>query len=215
MADTSAAKGFFKAALNVFVETDDDKASPAATAPVTARPSTTSAPVSVSVVDPDMVATLQKVIDSRKTPYTALLEASQKLASVIPDETQRLKAAFVTVSGDRSLSDIVKAIDVHVSDLEGQVMRFRQTTAAQISTKVGAKRAQATSFSTEIESNKGEIDRLNARNNDLASQVQTLTAQADADEQEIGAVETRFEAAVTFLTNNLTATKQHLSSVLS
>ena len=213
MADTSAAKGFFKAALNVFVETDEDKAQPAATASVTARPSTTSAPV--SAVDPDMIASLQKVIDSRKTPYTALLEASQKLASVIPDETQRLKAAFVTVSGDRSLGDIVKAIDIHVSDLEGQVMRFRQTTAAQISTKVGAKRAQATSFSTEIESNKGEIDRLNARNNDLASQVQTLTVQADADEQEIGAVQARFETAVTFLTNNLTATKQHLSSVLS
>jgi outer membrane murein-binding lipoprotein Lpp len=214
MADTSAARGFFKAALNVFVETDDDKATPtAATAPVTARPSTTSAPV--SAVDPDMVATLQKVIDSRKTPYTALLEASQKLASVIPDETQRLKAAFVTVSGDRSLGDIVKAIDVHVSDLEGQVMRFRQTTAAQISTKVGAKRAQVETFTAEAERNKTEIDRLTARNVEIGTQVQTLTAQADADEQEIGAVETRFEAAVTFLTNNLTATKQHLSSVLS
>lgn len=213
MADTSAAKSLFGKALGLFVEVDEPTAQPAATAPATARPGTTSAPV--NAIDPEMVATLQKIIDSRKTPYTALLEASQKLATVIPDETQRLKAAFVTVSGDRSLNDIVKAIDVHISDLGGQDMRFKQTSEAQVKTKVGAKRAQVETLVAEGERNKAEIERLTARNAEIAAQATNLSSEADTDEREIQQVAARFEAAVSYLVNNLTATKQHLSSVLS
>ena len=213
MADTSAARGFFKAALNVFVETDDDKLAPAVATVSVTRQGTTAG--SVNAIDPDMLASLQKVIDSRKTPYTALLEASQKLAAVIPDETQRLKAAFVTGSGAGSLGDIVKAIDVHISDLGGQSMRFKQTSEAQVSTKVSAKRSQATTLTAEADRNKVEIDRLHARNVEITAQAQAFMTQAEAEEMEIQQVQARFEATVTFLTTNLTTTKQHLSSVLS
>jgi len=218
MADVPAVKGLFSKALGLFVETDDPPTQPAAPSlQVKAK-----AIVQGPSIDSEMYATLQKVIENRKTPYTALLEASQRLATVIPDETQRLKAAFVTISGDRSLADITKAIDVHISDIEGQAIRFKQTSETQIKAKAGSKRKAIEAFTVEaadatsqIEHARVEIDRLTARTTEISTQVQLLTQEADAAEQEIKDVQARFEASVDALVDHLSATKQHLSSVLS
>lgn len=213
----------FKKVLGTVVEFDEDKSQAAAPAVAsTAVPA--GATVTTSVYDAEMLETLNKVVTGRKTSYTALVETSAKLSAVIPDETQRLKAAFVTIAGDgqRSLGDVIKAIDVHVSDLEGQLTRFSQSSDLQLKQKSGALRAQAQTLQHEVEANLNEIATLTARiasltqrNQEASGQASELARQADAAESEVKAVTERFSRTVQYAVADLQRKKQQLSTVLS
>jgi hypothetical protein len=101
----------FKKLLGAFVEFDEKEE------PVEAVLQTTSAglpvpqrnpampgvtPISTATHNEEIVNTIQTAVLSKKTAYTTFVEASMRLEAVIPDETTRMKAAFVTVTGDSS-----------------------------------------------------------------------------------------------------------------
>lgn len=86
----------FKNLVGMFVETEDDHQP-------TQQPQSAQSSIPVSYTttnistpyDQDMVGTLQKVILGRKTAYTALVEASDRLRNFIPDDNTRFKAASI------------------------------------------------------------------------------------------------------------------------
>ena len=175
-------------------------------------------------INPEMAAALQKVIDNRKTPYTALLDAADKLKAVIPDDTTRLKAGFAMVVGDgqRSLPSIMQAIDLHQTDLDGELMRFKASTANALTQKVGGLRSRAESIQRTRESTLANIAALEkqiAENRQSVaaneSEIQELTNQAASAEAEINNVASQFESAVVAVKADLNNKKTQLSSVLT
>jgi chromosome segregation ATPase len=171
-----------------------------------------------------MVAALQKVIASRKTPYTALVEAADKLKQFIPDDVTRFKAAYAQIAGDgvRTVGNIASAIDVHINDLNGEQMRFKQSSDAQVNAKVGNLRAQVETIvsqnaqrTQQIANLQAQIATMNQSTVDDTAKASELTNQANAAEADIAAVAQKFQAAADFLKQDLTNKKTQLTSALS
>jgi len=207
-----------------FVELDE-------TAPVKVQPKVQAvnvqsgiSPISGPSLNEEMLASLQKKITSRSSPYVTLVETAEKLAQVIPDDMTRIKAAFAMVGsgGGRTLQSITQAIDVHIADLEGERLRFKDASDKQIVAKSGDLRQQSTALvdkaneaASRIESLKSEIVSLEAFIDQNTAQARDLTTKADASEVEIKSVADQFNQAVDHLKTDLTAKKSSLSSLLS
>lgn len=223
--DPAASLG--KKFLGLFVEIDETAEAPAQASPApkaaAAAGVAATAPKPQSV-DQDMLATLQKKISSRSTAYVTLIEAAQRLVSVIPDEPIRLKAAFAMVSGEgnRSVASITQAIDVHIADLEGERIRFKNASDAQTNVKSAALRKQADTLTAQSEGSTGQIERLQAEIAKLqeaiannTAQCRDLIAQADQADAEIKSVSAAFDRTVDFLKTDLAAKKVSLSAILA
>jgi len=227
MADDNS--GFFgglkslgRAAAGVLVELPDDKQAPkpAPTKPVATAPGGT-APARVAVgYDPEMYEALQKMIAKRASAYTDLQEKSNLLVNVIPDKSTRIKAAFAT--SQRSSSDIVKAIDIHLMDLVAEARRFTAKTESEIAAKSGTSRTEATRLKAanetslkRIEQLRGEIMSLENQISESAAKINELSAEADAAEAEIRAVAARFELTVEHVKSELEGEKASLSALLT
>lgn len=223
----------FKKLVGAFVEFEDTPEGAKQVKP-TVAPSSTSPPTigqagmvlpstaAYQTHDADMYEVLKKTVQSRQTAYTALLLTSESLRQVIPDETQRIKAAFVTSSNGRPPADVLKAIDVHLSDLEGDRTRFGHQLAAQTTEKVDGPRRQAeaqrgriSGINDHITQLKNEIANLENQITDTHTLVSNLEAQASAAELEITQVGERFNKTVEFAKSELIDRKAQLSTVLS
>lgn len=224
MTDGSASS-FGKKILGLFVETDETSPDSSTQTEPQAKVSVAKSPAtSDSSVDQEMLATLQNKINSRTSPYITLIEAADRLVSVIPDEATRLKAAFAMVSGDgnRSVSSITKAIDVHMSDLEGERIRFKKASDEQTMSKSASLREQAKNLAAQNVLSSGQAERLLADIAKLQDSIvkntamnNDLTLQADNSEAEIKAVSAKFDRTVDYLKNDLAEKKLSLSNLLS
>lgn len=216
----------FRKVAGAFVELDPvaEAATPAPTKAAQAAASVQPRTFTGPSVDQVMLDALQKKISGRQTPYTALLENAENLKEVIPDEIMRLKAAFKTITkdGNRTIASIIQAIDLHVSDIEGERARFRATTEQQIKAKSGALRDQASQLKTQCAANEVQIAqfaaeqaRLQEQMNVAQSKMLELNHQADMAEADILATSTAFDNAVEFTKTDLITKKTSLSAVLS
>jgi hypothetical protein len=87
-------------------------------------------------VDPEIMQFLQAKIGARRTPFTSLLESSEKLRAIIPDDITRLKAAAATTAGDKAA--ILQAIDIHINDLDTEALNFQRFQDGEAKSKVEA-----------------------------------------------------------------------------
>lgn len=173
--------------------------------------------------DPDMVSSIRKATLARKTPYTALLEAAEKLVNVIPDQATRLKAAFAMVGTEsRSVAQIGKSLDMHVQDAEGEKLRFFQATAAKRESQVGDLKRKIVSLQTTNTNLQAEIASLQERMAKLTGDVSRNTVdisaastEADAKESDIVKVEKQFEGAVQFVKDELEQQRRLILSTLA
>lgn len=208
--------------LGVFVEHDEP--TPPLAAPVSLSKSTGTYPATPGVlIDQKMVLDLREVAMTRNTPFKTLVEASQRMATIIPDERTRLKAAFATISGDgtRTAASITDAIILHINDVETERRNFKIRSDQQRAATCAAPAAQADSISKEIESKRQQI--LQARDSIAkleqgigADQTQEaeLRSTAIAAEQKITQVETAFNGAVDIVVGELKQRQADLVSVL-
>lgn len=209
--------------LGFFVETESTPEAPDPAMPKSSAAVGAPAKPALSI-DQEMLATLQKKINSRSSSYVTLIEAAQRLVSVIPDETTRLKAAFAMVSGEgtRSVSSIAQAIDVHIADLEGERIRFKNTSNEQMGSKSADLRAQADSLGAQNVASTSQIERLQAEIAKVqaaivknSAQCRDLNIEADKAEAQIKAVSAAFDRTVEYLKNDLAAKKVSLSTLLA
>jgi DNA anti-recombination protein RmuC len=211
----------FKNLLGNFVEFENKEGVEQPKVPPT-KPTINSNGSSPPVYDTDMLATLNKVISQRKTPYTALLEVAQKLEKTVPDEFMRIKAAFAIVSADgRSAENVIQAIDVHISDIDSEHMRFKNTTDQQILQKSQTLRERAKSLTEandqaakrceELHKQLHQLDQQTANNN---NEIFELTKNATAVENEIKIVYEKFKLASDHIKASLNDKKYSLTNTL-
>lgn len=225
--------GWLDAVKGALVEDDGPKKQADAVKPVATTVVTPIAPgistvpahtvISTSYgANPEMVASIRQGTMARKTPYTALLEAADKLANVIPDSTTRLKAAYAMIGDNRSVASISNAIDLHVQDVQGEKMRFAQQATAKRAATVDPLKKQVSDLSTQNQNISTEISNINQRIQQLQEtqrtnevQISTLTGQAQQKETEIAAVEAQFDAAATQVCSDLEQQRAAITSTLN
>lgn len=212
---------FLKNVASVFVEFDTKPETPSVTSTPTAPTTPVTSAAVPSTVDSEMLSALEATINNRKTPYTALLDASVKLESAIPDENVRIKAAYAVVGNGRTIDAILNAIDVHISDVEGEKLRFNSTTTKQIEEKCTGPRLQAkqleesnTNITTRIAHLQAEIAKLGETCTEQTNKAVALVQQADLAEAEIRSVQAKFESAVELMKTKLLQKKSTLASII-
>mgnify|MGYP000344258842 FL=1 len=222
--DQAPAKGgFLRGVLGAFVELEDSTQAAPVPVKVPVKMVAPSAVATTQPEHPEMLEALTKVITGRKTAYTSLLEAATRLESVIPDQGTRFKAAFVTVSGDgqRSLETINQAIEVHLRDLSGELVRFKGASEQQLTSKVGNLRAKVSSLTNSadaaqqrIEQLRAEIVGLEQQSASAATEAAQLQQEADQAEAEVKGVVQAFESTVETVKADLVERKTALAALL-
>ena len=152
--------------------------------PTNASPSTGAQPSvilanEVSPLNAEMVQAIRKAVFGRNTALTALLTASNKLASIIPDPVQRLKAAFATSADGRTVQQITEAITIHLADVDSEELRFSSVLKQANINDVGSLNAEAESKKQLIVNASAEIQQLQARLGILDATIATLSTEAN------------------------------------
>lgn len=172
-------------------------------------------------VNQAMVDAIKKVTYSRNTAFTQLIAASETLSDVIPDPTMRLKAAFKTTGAGRTGRQVAEAVDVHLSDVAGEVRKFDQMIDNKMTIEVGQIEGQATQAQRQLESASSEIQSLSQRIQQLQSslpELQTAVSQAQLQvsqaRNELEGAKHEFKMAADVVTAELNNSKSAIVSTL-
>lgn len=183
--------------------------------------STGSSVVGAPSVDPEMLTTLQNVVNARKTAYTALLETADKMVTFIPDSDKRLAAAWAAISNGRLPSDVISSIDLHISDVRSSAAQFNSSANAQRTQRVDSlngnslvAKKRADEARTRAEQLRAEASKLDQVAADADTEAATLAQQAIAADAEIKDVHARFELAVSTVITTLETQKSAIQSVI-
>jgi predicted nucleic acid-binding Zn-ribbon protein len=208
--------------LKSFVVEDD--------APKTVAPDPLAAaarPLGTSTAAPaqnnEFVTALRAAIKARPTAFTALLQSSDKLASVIPDPSMRLKAAYEMVRGDgRGINELLQAIEIHAQDLAQQQRQFDAASERKKTEVLATTQAELTNLGTGIDSARTQIAALTSQLQSLNQLISDntvrqgeLSQKIAAEEQHFVFAKQQFAAALSLVTSELSGQKAIISSTLS
>lgn len=91
-----------------------------------------------------MTASLLEQVLSRPSAFTVLNDALKPLEEIIPDEMTRYRAAFAVIKKNRSLEQVVQAIDLqHLQMLSDEVARFEAQAKQMESGEINVRVAEA------------------------------------------------------------------------
>ncbi len=221
MPDADESDSFFKKVGRlIFEETTEVSATGDTSEKISSNP-TASAPAGVTA---GLANKLIQTVLGRKSAYTALMDAAEPMKSIIPDEATRTKAAFAVIhaSQQRTVEQVVQAIDLHASDLEGEEMRFLQSSKEAREKGVASRQTEVFNTNSRIKSLHEEMDRANKRLADMAEELRkaeqtvvTLQTEMSAEEHKIQAVENEFRIALASAKADLDARKDRLRAWLS
>lgn len=171
------------------------------------------------VLDPNLMQHLQSVVTKRRSTFTSLLEASEKLRSIIPDDLTRLKAAAVSVGGDKAA--ILRDVDIHMNDLDAEAQGFQRFADSEAAAKIGTLKATAdrceqtaTQADQRVVQLQQEIQQLQQQAADQRNQGRQAVSDAQIEQQELDRKSQAFAAALAATKGSLQSQKQVLTTSL-
>lgn len=174
-----------------------------------------------AAVNQEMVAAIRKQTFARNTALTALIQASDALADIIPDPAMRLKAAQKTAGQGRGAKELAEAVQIHLNDVDAAEMQFGKALEGKISAEVGGLTNQANaaeqhigSMNTEIQSLQQRIQTLQQNIGEQTTNLANLRAQASSKEAELRQADIEFKAAAGAVRNELNGHKATILSTL-
>lgn len=181
---------------------------------------------SASLIQPqqnEFLDVLRNMIKSRKTAFTALLEAADRLNAIIPDQNTRLKAAFATVSSEqRGLKEILGAIEMHAADLEAQKMNFGRTLEQKINESVGSMNHEKASLTNANQTANGQIQSLMDQIASLRqmisaneSKIVEIDVKISSETSRFTTMQSQFDVAMTIVKQELDGQKAAVASTLT
>lgn len=191
-------------------------------APPKAAPATLPTAAPSTQVSNEFVSAIRKVVLARNTALTQLLAAADKLTTIIPDANVRFKAAFATAGDGRSVKQIAEAVDIHISDVDGEELRFKAAIDQKAAIEVGALEQRAQMAASAIVSAQNALAQAQQRIAELTEQItrqQTEQAaalsEASVKRSEIEQVAMQFKMAAEHVRHELQSNKSTILSALS
>lgn len=199
-------------------------APPSAAAPPPIQPATASAGAAAPLIDPNMLADIQRVVARRaNSAFSFLEEKANTLRGAGLDEATATRAAFQLLKADgKSAEAVISSIDLHVRDIEMEKSAFASGAKAASDQKVAKLRTDATNLTsvnaldeTSIAQLNEQIQQIRARIDQRSSMAAQMQTDADAAELDIAQKVNQFTAAADSVVSSLNSKKMTLSSVLS
>jgi chromosome segregation ATPase len=133
----------------------------------------------------------------------------------------RLKAAHKTAGGGRTGKQIADAVDVHLQDVDGEVLRFKSMIDQKTASDVGTMQAQFDQTAAEIAAAQAAIGAAQQQISDLTAAIIAkqqqgvqLTAQIQTATADLKSSQLQFEAAAQAVRNELNGSKAAILSTL-
>lgn len=208
-----------KKGLGFFVEMEDpkneEKVTPKSQPPIINKEATPQ--------NNEVMELLNRTINNRKSAYTSLLETARKMEKVLPNEADRIKAAFALIAAEgRTAENVIQAIDVHLSDLEGEHLRFKQQSELQLQTQSKTLKDRIDSLNIQNTTIQNELNSLNKRIQEIQTtlannnhEIQNSDQQIKELEIKISSIYNQFKLALEATKHDLTSKKSSLSMILS
>ena len=171
----------------------------------------------------EMVDELKKVVKKRVSAFTTLEERAAAMAGAIPDEAMRTKAAFGLLAAEgRSAQEIIKAIEIHVMDIDSEETRFTGACTASKQGKSGLIREEINTLEKQLLQDGDVITQLHTKIKEteerIAANSLKVTESKDRAlviEAEIDAKSLSFTMAAAVVKESLNNRKTALSSMLA
>jgi chromosome segregation ATPase len=169
---------------------------------------------------------LEQVL-SRATAYTALNDAIKPLEEIIPDEMTRYRAAFAVIKKNRSLDQVIQAIDMqHMQAVDDEVARFAAQAKQKEVTDINVRVSEAQTLKDNVDAAGVQIVKLREETENrirvVEAAVQRDRARLDEIEREllekrqaIALVQTQFNTAVASVKDTLTQNKAKILRYLA
>ncbi len=170
--DVGIARRLFNGAIDL-VWQDTNPARPGASQ-VTVTPHQAPMASTADVAPNPMSAELLAVVMNRPTAYSGLAEAISALADIPMDEATRYRSSFALLrkTQQRTVEQIVQAIDVHMSVLASEQARFAAQAKAAEESDVAARQDEIKSLQNAVEEGGQQIAKLRADTDALVRQIQ-------------------------------------------
>jgi hypothetical protein len=181
----------------------------------------------VSSSDSPMAASLLEQVLGRSTAFTALNDAIKPLEEIITDEMTRYRAAFAIIKKNRSLDQVVQAIDLqHMQILEEEVTRFASQTKQKEATDIDVLVAEAKTLKDNVQAAAQQIVKLREETENrilvvegAAQRDRTRVEEIDREllekRQAIALVANQFNSAVASVKDSLQQSKAKILKYLS
>jgi hypothetical protein len=188
-------------------------------------PSMASSPA-LTVSSP-MTASLLEQVLNRATAFTALNEALKPLEEIIPDEMTRYRAAFAVIKKNRSLDQVIQAIDFqHLHMLEDEVTRFAAQAKQKENSDINVRVTEAATLKDNVQAATEQIvklrDETEKRIRIVEEAMQRDRTRMDEIEREllekrqaIALVQNQFNSAVASVKDSLLQDKAKIFKYLS
>ena len=168
-----------------------------------------------STVNPEFVAAIKKAVFGKATALTSLVEAAEKLATIIPDQATRFKAAYATAGNGRTVQQIAAAADIHLADIEGEELRFKAAVDQRLGMEIQQLETSASSAASQIKSLQEQIASAQQRVIELTQQQGEAAAGASQKRMEQQLVSDQFKAAAQLVRNEIATLRQAVVHSLS
>ena len=198
-----------------------DDAAPNPTVPVVATVANVPASNALS-------AELLAMVMRRPTAYSALADAIAALGDIALDDTTRTRAAFAVLkkTQQRSVEQIVQAVDIHLGLLDAERTRFASQSREAEDAGITAKAQQAERLQQSVQSIGERMTRLRAdtdaqlvklqqQQTDAAAQADAVTREVVTEKARIARTKQDFEAAATSVEQWLHAERSALRQRLA
>lgn len=182
-------------------------------APV-AAPITDAAPASVA--DNAAYEALRSATLARPTEYSDFLAALNAIREVIVQEDMRFNTALAVMRSKGAMPvTLLRALDVHLTDLDTECTRFRDLAAAEMVAMVEKPRQACAELASSIAQRREEIARIESNIRQLETQQQTLERGAQTALERIAHAEQQITAASAALRQQLATDRARISTVQS
>lgn len=167
--------------------------------------------------DSPMYTNLMALTLAKQTAYTALTEAMTPLEDIIPDEMTRYRAAFAVIKKNRTLDQVVQAIELqHLEALDQEVARFAVQAKSKEYTDVQAKQEEAGKLKANIDAANAQIVQLRQQFEErvraIEDSVQRDRQRTEEIEREVAANRAAIESVQRQFDSTAGAVRQHLES---
>ncbi len=174
-----------------------------------------------------MAASLLEQVLSRPSAYTALHDAIKPLEEIIPDEMTRYRAAFAVIKKNRTLDQVVQAIDMqHMQVLESEVTRFAAQAKQKEAADIDVRLSEAQTLKDNVEAAAVQIIKLRE---ETENRIRVVEAAMQRDRtrldeidrellekrQAIAQIENQFNSAVASVKDSLVQTKAKILKYLT
>jgi hypothetical protein len=170
-------------------------------------------PVDVPSDYAGIITFFQNVVAEKKSPFTSLVQASERLKDYIPDEISRLKAAYALCREQWQPDALAQAISQHMADIDNACSEAKESThlhsaerTQQIRSESDLLKRQNAKLRAEIELLKNSLVQLQEKFDSTQDKISLLEEQARLTEKDALCAGFLYQAAEN-LKNDLQAKK--------